>query len=383
VKKVRIWSVSICAAATGLALTIPGAATAAPSAPGGVKIAAPAFPGRLYGVAAVNARDIWAVGLDQLGSMAQNWNGSRWRGYHPTPGSGFFDGVAQSAARDVWAVGGTNWFSPSQPLAEHWNGRSWTRATAQNPAGGGYFNAATATSASNAWAVGLVGPGPGVPSPTAPLIERWNGRGWTIQHLQGPATGGQLDGVQALSPSNAWAVGWTGGSGGGGQRTLIEHWNGRTWTRVPSPVIGVQSFLHSVTVISSANAWAVGSYQAADGTNKTLSVHWDGRHWTVVPSVTPGGDAEFIGVAASWTHNIWAVGITNPARCGNGGPKCQTLIEHWNSVRWKVIPSPNPPSGYLNTLLGVTPVNRGDIWAVGSTDFASTIIVHWNGTSWS
>ena len=52
-------------------------------------------------------------------------------------------------------------------------------------------------------------------------------------------------------------------------------------------------------------------------------------------------------------------------------------------MRWKVIPSPNPPSGYLNTLLGVTPVNRGDIWAVGSTDFASTLIVHWNGTSWS
>jgi hypothetical protein len=26
---------------------------------------------------------------------------------------------------------------------------------------------------------------------------------------------------------------------------------------------------------------------------------------------------------------------------------CQTLIEHWNRKRWKVLPGPNPPSGYL------------------------------------
>ena len=101
-----------------------------------------------------------------------------------------------------------------------------------------------------------------------------------------------------------------------------------------------------------------------------------------MPSPTPGGDAAFHGVVATWTHNIWAVGMTNPTRCGHG-PQCQTLIEHWNGTRWKVIPGPDPPSGYLNILDAASAVSRADIWAVGSTDYASTLVAHWNGTSWS
>ena len=101
-----------------------------------------------------------------------------------------------------------------------------------------------------------------------------------------------------------------------------------------------------------------------------------------MPGPTPGGDAAFHGVVATWTHNIWAVGMTNPTHCGHG-PQCQTLIEHWNGTRWKVIPSPDPPSGYLNILDAASAVSRADIWAVGSTDYASTLVAHWDGTSWS
>lgn len=243
----------------------------------------------------------------------------------------------------------------------------------------------TATSPGNAWAVGVRAPGgPGVPSPTTPLVEHWNGRNWVIQGDQVPVNGGALTGVAATSPSNAWAVGHTGPSSeGSGQQTLIEHWNGRHWTRVPSPDAGTNSFLQAITVVSTGNAWAVGDYIAANGTAHTLVLYWNGRHWTLVPSETPGGDASLLNVTASWTHNIWAVGIANPTRCSNGGPTCKTVIMHWNSVRWKVVPSPNPPSAYLNVLWGVSAVSRTNIWAVGTTDYSSTLIVHWNGSSWS
>jgi hypothetical protein len=111
-------------------------------------------------------------------------------------------------------------------------------------------------------------------------------------------------------------------------------------------------------------------------------MHWDGRHWTVTPSPTTLGNGSFQSVSASWTNNIWATGITSPTP---SGPHFQTLIEHWNSTtqRWTVIPSPNPPSGYLNDLWSVSSVSRNDIWAAGTTDYASTLIAHWNGTSWS
>jgi hypothetical protein len=369
------------ALAAGIALAVPAtAATAAVSRPAS-QANYTTFPGRLYSVAAVSARDVWAAGLSTGGSLIVHWNGSAWS--RSFAGGGYFSGLAASSARDVWAVGGTNWFSPVRTLAEHWNGSSWRQIATPSPAGGGRFEAVTATSASNAWAVGLAGPGPGIPSPATPLIEHWNGRHWTIQHYQVPASGGQFAGVAAASPANAWAVGSTGPFGERtGHQTLIEHWNGRHWTRVPSPNVGTASYLASVTVVSSDNAWAVGTYTAAGGTSATLTLYWNGAHWTVVPSQSPGGDAEFIGVAASWTHNIWAVGIRNPNRCGNG-PKCKTLVEHWNGDCWTLVASPNPPSGYLNGLFSVSAVSRTDIWAVGTTDYGSTLIVHWNGSAWS
>lgn len=380
-KKALIWSAPICALATGLAFTMPGTATAAVTRPAS-QSAYTTFPGRLYGVVAVSARDVWAVGLQPDSSLIVHWDGAAWS--QSLAGPGYFVGVAASSARDVWAVGGTNWFSPTQTFAEHWNGSSWTRVRTPSPASGGYLNAVAATSPRNAWAVGLAGPGPGVPSPTTPLIEHWDGKHWTIQKYQVPAQGGQFDGVAATSPWNAWAVGWTGPSGEGtGQRALIEHWNGKTWTRAPIPNLpgSSASNLHAVTVISSDNAWAVGN-ATIGGYLKTLAMHWDGKHWTVVPTPTPLGDGAFMGVSASWTHNIWAVGISSQTP---SSPPYQTLIEHWNSVhkRWTVISSPNPPSNYLNLVWSVSAVSRSDIWAVGTTDYATTLIVHWNGTSWS
>jgi hypothetical protein len=383
-KKALVWSVSIsgCALAASLALALPGTAGATAAAP---RSAYPAVGGRLYSVAAISGDDVWAVGLDGSGSLAVHWNGSTWSEFDNTS-TGYYIGVAGSSADDVWAVGGTNWFSPTYTLAEHWNGKSWTQVPTPSPAGGGLFSDVVATSASNAWAVGEAGPGPGIPSPTTPLIEHWNGKTWAIQKYQVPAAGGQFTSVAATSPTNAWAVGYTGeASEGTGQQTLIEHWNGKTWTRVPSPdVAGASaSTLQSVTVISADDAWAVGSADVG-AHRSTLILYWNGQDWTQIPSPTPGGDAQLLSVTFSYTHNIWAVGITNPTQCGHG-PQCQTLIEHWNSIRgkWSVIPSPNPPSAYLNVLWGVSAASRTDVWAVGTTDYGSTLIVHWNGTSWS
>jgi hypothetical protein len=377
------WSLTICALATGLAFTVPGttAATAAtrPASPS----AYTAFPGRLYSVAAISANDAWAAGLGTSGSLIVHWNGRAWS--QSLAGSGYFNSVAASSARDVWAVGGTNWGSPTQTLAEHWNGKTWAQVRTPNPAGGGLFNGVVATSPRNAWAVGDVGPGPGIPSATKPLIEHWNGKTWTIQGDQAPAGGGHFAAVTATSAANAWAVGWTGlTSEGSGQTTLIERWNGRAWTRVPSPNLpgSTASVLNAVTAVSADNAWAVG-YGSVGGRYNALTMHWNGQHWTLLTSNTPGGDVSLLGVTASWTNNIWAVGITNPTRCSSGGPQCQTLVEHWNGVRWKVIPSPDPPSNYLNLLWGISAVSRTDIWAVGTTDYGSTLIAHWNGTVWS
>jgi hypothetical protein len=65
--------------------------------------------------------------------------------------------------------------------------------------------------------------------------------------------------VAATSPTDAWAVGipYT----NTGTKSLIEHWDGTTWTRVPTPNPNSDSYLSAVAATSPANAWAVGSGQ--------------------------------------------------------------------------------------------------------------------------
>jgi hypothetical protein len=349
----------------------------------------PAEGGRFYGVAATSSGNAWAVGLQGSESLIMRWSASpsgvyRWRVSFTKP-VGYFIGVAATSASNAWAVGGTNWFSPSQTLAEQWNGKTWTRMPTPTPGGTGYFEGVAATSPSNAWAVGLIGPGPGIPSATTPLIEHWNGKVWTQARIAEPADGGQFGAVTAISASNVWAVGQTGESSeGSGQTTLIEHWNGRAWTRVPSPNRpGNFSELTGVAATGPDDAWAVGtSGSGPGGSYQSLMLHWNGHKWALVASPNPTGQTDLIRVAAASPDDAWAVGYTNPNVCGNGGPQCGTAAFHWNGSRWAAVPSANPPAGYLNAFEGVVIVSADNAWAVGTTDWASTLIEHWNGRAW-
>ena len=85
-------------------------------------------------------------------------------------------------------------------------------------------------------------------------------------------------------------------------------------------------------------------------------------------------------VAVSSKASAWAVGYTNSGGCT---PECQTAALHWDGRAWKTVSSPDPPAGFLDAFLGVVAISRRDAWAVGTTDWGSTIIAHWNGRRWS
>jgi len=375
-------SAAVTLAVTGLA----GPAQAAPSRlsplfitrtaarPGVLKPAlGPAIPGRLYSVAATSARDVWAVGLTSGPPLLLHWNGSSWLQYLISPNL-YFNGVAAVSPRDAWAVGGTNWGEPTATVAYHWNGKAWRQVPTPTPTGSASFNGVAATSARNAWAVGATGPGPGGPgSANAPMIEHWNGKAWRTESVRVPDQPGSFASVTATSARNAWAVGWTGTTAS----VLIAHWNGRTWRQVPAP--GGTGNLQGVTATGRANAWAAG-FTNTTGQDKTLILHWNGRRWTAVPSPTPAGDTDLWRIEASSRSNAWAVGYSRPTSCD---PECQTVAEHWNGRRWTAVPSPNAPAGFLNAFLGVVAISPRDAWAVGTTDWGSTLISHWNGRTWS
>jgi hypothetical protein len=88
-----------------------------------------------------------------------------------------------------------------------------------------------ATSATDAWAVGLTQAAGGT---FAPLIERWNGTAWMVAASDTAGAGALLGAVAATSANNAWAVGGT-TFPTSGVGTFIERWNGTAWKEVASP----------------------------------------------------------------------------------------------------------------------------------------------------
>lgn len=179
--------------------------------------------------------------------------------------------------------------------------------------------------------------------------------------------GGSLEGVSAVSASDAWAIG-----GNTAGRNMILHWNGTSWTKVAIPKTYL-GFLGGVSATSADDAWAVGSYHKS-GSVKTLVLHWDGTSWTKVATPSPGTGSvsdQLNAVSALSPTDVWAVGTFSTYG------KSSELVLHWNGRTWAQTPVPHPRAGG-GWLLGVDALSAKDVWTVDGTR-----VLHWNGTGWS
>ncbi len=315
----------------------------------------------------------------------------------PTPGAygSLLKGIAAGSATDVWAVGATAAASTNQPLAEHFKGTSWSTVSTPNPVAGcqdgniqwtgNTLNAVSATSATDAWAVGHTC------YSAKTLAEHWNGTAWQIVASPSFATGGDgvqntLNAVVALSTTNAWAAG-THTAANGAFVTLVEHWNGSAWSVVPSPSpSATANVLNGIAATGPSDIWAVGDQNGS--ASQPLIEHWNGSAWSVVPSPAVPAGSILNAVTAISATNAWAVGTqTQPSTRA-----VLTLVEHWNGTIWSVVPSPNLSATYgsSNVLRGIAAINANDAWAVGmvqnqNTNYHQhrTFTLHWNGTSWA
>jgi hypothetical protein len=374
----------VMALAAALAVMPPvGAAATARQSPAG-----PPLGDTLNGVAAVSPSQAWAVGSYGVSrTLILRWNGTVWK-RQATPGNGAGElyGVTTLSASSAWAVG----FSGGTPrtLILHWNGTSWTRQASPSPAGhDSFLYGVAALSANSAWAVGRTCEQDSLNCEN--LIEYWNGTFWARQASPTPA--GDFLGfnaVAAISASDAWAVGWGYGTGKG-EQPLIEHWDGTSWKQV---VIGNTcgkpglfcDFL-GVSAVSAASVWAVGDV-GKTGALRTLIEHWNGTSWTRQKS--PNGAYQQVdslcGIAAVSPSSAWAVG--SYSYDSPKGSSDRTLIEHWDGTAWKIDPSPSP-GGYNDTsaLNAVAPISASRAWAVGVVVYGisyNTLVEHWNGRSW-
>lgn len=231
---------------------------------------------------------------------------------------------------------------------------------------GGQLNGVAAASANDIWAVGSVAAANCCTSTT--LAEHWNGTTWST--VPTPSAGqsyNMLQGVTAPSTSNVWAVGRS------DQGTLIEHWNGTAWSLVssPNPASGPGA-LASISATSASDIWAVGY----DASFNALIEHFNGTAWSIVPA--PSGALLLGGVTALASNNAWAVG--------------HDTILHWNGSVWSNVPAPKVDyDGDPFALSAITALSANDIWAVGTAfttnadydEVDEPLTEHWNGTAWS
>jgi hypothetical protein len=313
------------------------------------------------GVAAFSANDVWAVGQAQyypspLDPLVEHWNGTAWSMIStPSNGTGnAFNAVTTiPGTHDLWAVG-------TGGLAELWNGTKWKiipTASVNSPV----FSGVAAFSATDAWAVGNYYQGSQMPN--AALIEHWNGKKWSQVPAAYPS-GSQhsfLNSITALSATNVWAVGsYDNGIGSPGY-TLVEHWNGTQWSIVSSPSpASNNNVLGSLSRIPGTNHLVAAGF-TFDGTNtQSLVESWDGTSWSVVPTPGVGAGSQLAGVIALSAKSAWVVGDDY-----DGQGDINTLIEHWNGTAWSVVSSPNPSNESMLYALTNVPHSR-TLWSVGS-----------------
>ncbi len=290
-------------------------------------------------------------------------------------------GVAALAAAAVLVTGGIA--APAGAAAAP-TGQASAALTPNPSSTYNFLQGVSAVSGSDAWAVGSYNDTTTGASKT--LILHWNGTAWSKVKSPSPGSSfNELHGVSAVSGSDAWAVGDYFNATARAYDTLILHWNGTAWSKVksPNPSPGA-SYLYGVSAGSGSDAWAVGNYDN-NGISNTLILHWNGTAWSKIESpAAQNTNFGLDGVSAVSGSDAWAVGNYGI----NGSATFDTVILHWDGTAWSKISSPSPGSG-ANYLYGVSAVSRSDAWAVGSYSSSlnpgayDTLILHWNGTAWT
>jgi hypothetical protein len=324
-------------------------------------------PSVLAGVSCGSAVSCVATGsYDTSGNtsraLAEGWNGASWSilaaAGVPRARHVVLAGVSCTAAAACIAVG---YFyvdtGRAHPLAERWNGSTWTVQAIRSPPGThGALSAVSCTSAAACTAVGSYATTAGTQSP---LAERWNGRSWAAQAAVSPPGGydPQLNGVSCRSATACTAVGVY--TSDASLVPLAERWNGSAWTVQPTPA-GIDGTLSSVSCPSATDCTAVGdSYSYPSGIS-VLAEAWNGSGWSTQPAPSPPGFASLYGVSCAAPADCAAVGGYE----GSSGTDL-TLAEAWNGTRWAIQPTPNPAHGRYDSVLRAVCTRPGGYTAVG------------------
>ena len=278
------------------------------------------------GIAVRSADKVWGAGSDdRQRTLIRRWTGSRWIRERSPNSSGQYvqlNDVDAGRRGAVFAVGNES-STTMRTFALKRGSAGWRRMSSVDPGAGlSSFDHVSVISRRKAWAVGTRWDAAGN---HLVLIERWNGRRWSVEPV---SMNGLLHGIHARTPKDVWAVGRT--VRNGQLRTLTLHFNGRRWRRIPSPNVNTRPHILNAVHASGRNdAWAVG-YHYGD---KAIAMHWNGDRWrlTDLPDLGGRSESELRGVS-TFGNEVVAVGYVSTPRQGFESLVLQRKSSGWVHV---------------------------------------------------
>ena len=362
---------------------------------------APPPANQLYGVSCPSANDCVAVGINENaetsggGALIQSWTGKTWTSVAPKAPKGALStdllGVSCATAKSCVAVGlYLNSGGVAVPLAETWNGKTWTPGTPARPKGstGGQLDNVSCRTAKSCVAVGSYD----TPAGSAALAEAWNGASWTMARPPEPkgSVTGELLKVSCPSATDCLAVGLSGSNTA--EAALADRWNGKSWT--PAPVQPPASAKHDadltgVSCTSAGNCVAVGVGTARAGGGVTsFAEFWNGRAWSAGTISWPHGVSHpyLVAVSCGSARSCVAVGSVD-ANFNDGGHTGKAAATAWNGRSWTAATVAAPGKGKASLFNEVSCPAAAACRAVGqlgpyNSDEGSGLAGFWNGKGW-
>ncbi len=339
-----------------------------------------------YRIVATNTSSETSNGSNQVFETHPYWSLQE----PPSPIGGtqnYLQGVSCTSSTACTAVGFFYNTSEKQvPLAEGWNGTSWTVQETPIPAGAtrGWLFGVSCISSTACKAAGYV---ENSSAKLVPAIESWNGTSWTVQELTSPtgAKASYMRSISCASATSCIAVGYFYTSSEV-QTPFAESWNGTAWTlqEPPNPTGSKDSYLEGASCTSSTACIAAGDFVSASGKRVPFAESWNGTAWTLQEPPNPTGSTETYVRGVSCTSSTACVAV---GQFGTGSGEVVLLAESWNGTAWSVQEPPRPtgkPDSYLYSVLctsSTTCMAIGDY--VSGSSGRTPLAESWNGTAWS
>jgi Putative amidase domain len=280
------------------------------------------------------------------------------------------------AASDCWAVGRTKYTAGElaegktpAPLLEHWNGSEWQAVAVPKPAGAMdvFLEDVMCNSSSACRAVGYYNDG----STDRPLAELWNGTSWSATALALPSgiAAERLHGVSCPTANvlSCWFYGRIWESGGKPPTSFVQKTLGN-WQSIPKPEGATDVFIEGITCTSTTLCRAVG-YYSVGSVNLPLSETWDGTKWSAASLPLPSGAtrAALSGLACDPAGGCWAVGKTQVNSTEQAEGKSPTpFFERWTGSQWQASTPPSVPDSLAASLNDVSCPSASACTAVGN-----------------